>query len=86
MCVEQLTNIVVQDFCRLIYSHNSLHTEGIDVLTFIDDTFDQRSVVGGYNGDIYREHCVKVSTLPVVIDGVQAHHVSIKITVQSICC
>lgn len=53
-----------------MYSHGSLHTEGIDVLTFIDDTFDQRSVAVGYSGEIYREHCVKVSTLPIVIDEV----------------
>lgn len=53
-----------------MYSHNSLRTEGIDVLTFIDDTFDQRSVAVGHNEDLYREHCVKISTLPVVIDEV----------------
>lgn len=53
-----------------MYSHGSLRTEGIDVLTFIDDTFDQRSVAVGYSGDLYREHCVKVSTLPVVTDKV----------------
>ncbi|KAL2286025.1 hypothetical protein FJTKL_07270 [Diaporthe vaccinii] len=58
----------IEDFCRLMYSHCSLHTEGIDVLTFIDDTFDQRSVAVGYSGEIYREHCVKVSTLPIVLD------------------
>lgn len=65
-----------------MYSHRSLHTEGIDVLTFIDDTFDQRSVAAGYSGEIYREHCVKVSTLPVVADEVKVPHVSVKIAFQ----
>lgn len=73
----------MQDFCRLIYSHDSLHAEGIDILTFIDDTFDQRSVAVGYNGDLYREHCVKVSTFPVVTNKVQTPHVIVEITVQS---
>ncbi|KAK2608127.1 hypothetical protein N8I77_006760 [Diaporthe amygdali] len=56
------------DFCRLIYSHDSLHTEGIDVLTFIDDTFDQGSMDRISNEDLHRQHCVNVSNLPVVTD------------------
>lgn len=82
MRTEKLTNIVLQDFCRLMYSHGSLHTEGIDVLTFIDDTFDQNSVAVGYHGDIYREHCVRVSTLPVTTDKVETSHVSFKVKCQ----
>lgn len=67
-----------------MYSHGSLETEGIDILTFIDDTFDQRSVAVGYHGDVYREHCVKVSTLPVVTDKVQTSHVSFEARFQEI--
>lgn len=75
MCIAKLTNIIVQDFCRLMYSHDSFHTEGTDILTFIDDTFDQKSTAVGYHGDIYREHCVKVSTLSVITDKVGSSHV-----------
>lgn len=80
---QPLTDIVPQDFCRLMYSHGSLHTEGIDVLTFIDDTFDQRSVAMGHNEDLYREHCVKVSTLPVVTDQVSIPHVVVTIALNN---
>ncbi|KAJ0117399.1 hypothetical protein J7T55_003813 [Diaporthe amygdali] len=54
------------DFCRLMYSYDSLRSEGMDVLTFIDDTFDQGSTSGISNEDLYREHCVNVSNLSVV--------------------
>lgn len=54
-----------------MYSHESLHSEGVDVLTFIDDTFDQRSTTAGYNEDLDRDHSVNTSTLPVVTGKVQ---------------
>lgn len=76
VCVCQpLTNIVVQDFCRLMYSHESLQTEGVDILTFIDDTFDQGGGAVEDNEDPYREHCVKLSNLPMVTDEVQIPHI-----------
>ncbi|KAL1850769.1 hypothetical protein Daus18300_012777 [Diaporthe australafricana] len=58
----------VEEFCKLLYSHESLHTEGTDVLTFLDDTFNKRSVASGHNEDLDREHCVEVSSLPEVTD------------------
>lgn len=82
MCIEKLTDIIEQDFCRLMYSHGSVHTEGIDVLAFIDDTFDQRRAAVGYHGDVYREHFVKVSTLPVITDEAQTSHVSVKVKLK----
>lgn len=76
-----LTENLVQDFCRLMYSDDTLHTEGIAVLNFIDDTFDEKSMAMGYNAefyneDLYREHYVKVSNLPAVTDQVRIPHSS----------
>lgn len=65
-----------------MYSDDSLHTEGIDVLTFIDDIFAQRSAAGGHNEHLYLEYSVTVSTLPIVTDNVQPPNSEVRIIAQ----
>lgn len=65
-----------------MYSHESLQSEGIDVLTFIDNSFDKGSPTTGYNESLYREHSITVSTLPVTTDEVQILPIVFMITAQ----
>jgi hypothetical protein len=54
-----------------MYSDDSLHSEGMDILTFIDDIFAERRAAGGNNEHLYREYSVTVLTLPFGTDNVQ---------------